>query len=73
MSPIRVVRVDEDNWRDYRAVRLAMLLDTPRAYGSTYAESSRRSDEEWRSFATNAWLWLAYAGEPGPVASAEVG
>lgn len=73
MSPVRVVRVGEDNWRDYRAVRLAMLQDTPRAYGSTYAESSQRSDEQWRTFATNAWLWLAYAGEPGPADRAEVG
>ena len=67
MTPVRVVRVGEDTWRTYRDVRLAMLADSPRSFGSTLAETSRRSDEDWRAFATTAWLWLAYAG---PSASA---
>ncbi len=64
MTPWRVVRVGEDTWSTYRDVRLAMLRETPRAYGSTYAEAAGRTDAEWRAFALGAWLWLAYAGEP---------
>ncbi len=64
MTSVRVVRVGEDSWQTYRDVRLAMLGDSPRSFGSTLAETSRRSDEDWRAFATSAWLWLAYAGEP---------
>jgi ribosomal protein S18 acetylase RimI-like enzyme len=66
VSSVRVVRVGEANWQTYRDVRLAMLGDSPRSFGSTLAETSRRSDEDWRAFATSAWLWLAYAAEPVP-------
>ncbi len=62
---LRVVRVDETNWQTYRDVRLTMLRESPRSFGSTLAESSKRSDEDWRAFALRAWLWLAYSGEPG--------
>ena len=58
-----VVRVDPTLWRVYRDVRLAALIDSPRAFGSTYAQVAERPDAGWREFVTNAVLWLAMAGQ----------
>ena len=65
MAPaeVRIERVTPDLWQPYREVRLRMLREAPRAYGSTYAEASTRTDAEWQAFVTNARLWLAWAGE----------
>jgi GNAT superfamily N-acetyltransferase len=45
--PLSLVRVDETNWRTYRDVRLASLLDTPSAFGSTYAAEAAFTDQRW--------------------------
>jgi len=37
-----------DEWRLYRDARLAALLDSPDAFGSTHAESAARGDSAWR-------------------------
>lgn len=37
-----------------KEVRLAALLDSPFAFGSTYAAEAGRTDEEWLSWATRA-------------------
>lgn len=44
---MQIRRVERDEWRDYRTIRLAALLDAPDAFGSTYAESSARPEEWW--------------------------
>jgi ribosomal protein S18 acetylase RimI-like enzyme len=44
---VEIRRVTADEWRDYRAIRLAALLDTPDAFGSTYADSVLHPDEWW--------------------------
>lgn len=41
-------RLVEDDWRLHRAVRLAMLLDHPDAYGSTFAREIDFDEETWR-------------------------
>ena len=46
-EPLEIRRVDEASWRTYRDVRLAMLLDTPRAFGSTYAREAAFSESVW--------------------------
>lgn len=70
MAEVRVEKVQRRDWALYRDVRLAMLLDTPRAFGSTYAETAQRTDEDWEEFVAGAHLWLAYAGEASePVGS----
>ncbi len=56
----RVERVRPEQWRAYRAVRLGMLADAPRAFGSTYAEAAARTDAQWREFVEQATLWLAW-------------
>ena len=56
-----VDRVREASWRTYRDVRLAALIDSPRAFWATYAEASQRTDEEWRErCATAGPTWLAF-------------
>lgn len=54
-----VVAVTEDNWRTYRDVRLAALLDSPRAFANTYAVSAAYSDASWLARLTTMSLWLA--------------
>lgn len=58
-----VVPVTEDNWRTYRDVRLASLLDTPRAFANTYAVSAAYSDESWLARLTSARILLAMVGD----------
>lgn len=58
---ITVERVTPDTWHHYRAVRQAALIDSPRAFWTTYADSARRTDEDWRAFATTGpTTWLAW-------------
>lgn len=45
---VSVVRVGPDQWRVYRDVRIASLIDSPRAFWATYAEASDRTQEQWR-------------------------
>ncbi len=54
-----VIPVTEDNWRTYRDVRLAALLDTPRAFANTYAVSAAYSDESWLARLTSMSVFLA--------------
>lgn len=58
-----VVTVTPELWRAYRDVRLAALIDSPRAFWATYAEEARRSDEEWQAFVEHALVWLALHGD----------
>jgi RimJ/RimL family protein N-acetyltransferase len=54
----------EDAWRVYRDVRLAALIDSPRAFWATYAEAATRTDEQWRERASSIGAtWLAFDGE----------
>jgi len=55
-----VERVTAASWRTYRDVRLASLIDSPRAFWVQYAEAAERTDEEWRErCATVGPTWLA--------------
>lgn len=57
--PATVVRVTSENWRTYRDVRLAALLDTPRAFANTYAVSAAYPDSSWLARLTSMKTWLA--------------
>jgi ribosomal protein S18 acetylase RimI-like enzyme len=48
---IEVRRIGEDDWREWRAMRLAALATDPDAFGSTLAEWSGPNDleERWRA------------------------
>ncbi|WP_208971421.1 GNAT family N-acetyltransferase [Kineococcus rubinsiae] len=45
---VRVVAIDEAQWRAYRAIRLEMLADTPLAFGETLEHALALDDAEWR-------------------------
>jgi len=57
---LRVHRAGPQDWRTYRDLRLAALLDSPRAFWTTYASAATRSEQDWQ--AGLEWpLWIAYA------------
>lgn len=64
-EPLRVVRASGETWRDYRATRLACLIDSPQFFGTTYAAAARLTDEDWRErvSAPHLAFWLALQGE----------
>jgi ribosomal protein S18 acetylase RimI-like enzyme len=62
-ADVRVVRATPAQWRAYRDVRLAALIDSPTAFWATYAEEAQRPDEEWRAFVGRALVWLALDGD----------
>ncbi|WP_221584313.1 GNAT family N-acetyltransferase [Microbacterium sp. G2-8] len=51
---ISIRRITADDWREFRAIRLRMLEDTPIAYGETLADARIRTDDEWRERAARA-------------------
>jgi ribosomal protein S18 acetylase RimI-like enzyme len=55
--------VDRSLWQVHRAVRLAMLLDTPQAYGSTFAREVGFTDDVWLGRLDGAASWLAFDGD----------
>jgi GNAT superfamily N-acetyltransferase len=48
-----------DDWEGLRAIRLEALSDTPEAFGSTYEESVRWSDAQWKNAASTRLYYLA--------------
>ncbi|HEY5267477.1 MAG TPA: GNAT family N-acetyltransferase [Acidimicrobiales bacterium] len=58
-STLTIRRTKSDDWSALRAIRIEALLDTPEAFGSTYAETMLYSDDEWRSFASKRCYFLA--------------
>ncbi|GAA4412641.1 hypothetical protein GCM10023168_34660 [Fodinibacter luteus] len=60
---IRVERVGAPSWRTYRDVRIAALIDSPRAFWSTYTEVAGRTEDEWRRFPEQVTAWLALDGD----------
>jgi ribosomal protein S18 acetylase RimI-like enzyme len=60
---LSVVQVEPSLWQVNRAVRLAMLLDTPLAYGSTFAREVAFPDELWVERMGHSHGWLAFEGE----------
>lgn len=46
--PWSVRRLGEEDWQLHRAVRLAMLLDTPGAYGSSFGREVDFTETTWR-------------------------
>lgn len=65
------MQVGPQDWRVYRDVRIASLVDSPRAFWATYAEASDRTEEQWRhrlgpDFPT--WVAMDHARPLGTVA-----
>jgi ribosomal protein S18 acetylase RimI-like enzyme len=43
-----LIWVTPDDWEEWRTIRLASLLDTPSAYGSTYEREVASAEQDWR-------------------------
>ena len=59
---IDVVEVSGASWRTYRDLRLAALIDSPRAFASTYAREAAFDDDAWRARLSRTPGWLAFDG-----------
>ncbi|MEO6884846.1 MAG: GNAT family N-acetyltransferase [Jatrophihabitantaceae bacterium] len=62
-SPVRITRVQPSDWSRLRTIRLAALLDTPRAFGSTYERELAFDEATWRARTTTAAQFLACDGD----------
>jgi ribosomal protein S18 acetylase RimI-like enzyme len=62
-AAVTVCRVEPSLWKVVRAVRLAMLLDVPLAYGSTFTREVAFPDELWVERMKDSASWLAFEGE----------
>ena len=63
-SDIEIIIATVDDWQAARDIRLEALLRDPQAFGSTYAESIGRTEDEWRAWVSRpgVTLLLARAG-----------
>ena len=62
-STLHVAPVTEGSWRVYRDVRLAALLDTPRAFANTYAVSAAYPESSWLARLRTMHVWLAFVDD----------
>ncbi len=73
MSEITVRVLAAEDWHDYRAVRLAALLESPEAFLAAHAEEATQPEEYWRNCTVRADRLLAERdGRPLGVASVEL-
>ena len=59
---VTVCRLAADEWHVYRDIRLAMLEESPSAFGSTHAEAASFDEELWRQRLSNNVVMLAQVG-----------
>jgi ribosomal protein S18 acetylase RimI-like enzyme len=64
-----VCRLAAGDWQTYRAIRLAMLLESPAAFGGTHQEALGYDEQVWRQRLTDNTVLLARVG-PAPAGSA---
>jgi len=60
---VTVGRLVADDWQAYRAIRLAMLQESPAAFGSTHAEAASFDEQLWKQRLTENAVLLASVGE----------
>lgn len=61
---VEIRRLEPEEWRTYRAVRLAALQDAPEAFGGSYENSVEYPEQSWRERCTQP-SWFAFErGEP---------
>src|SRR5579871_4804684 len=65
MEIIKILNPDDVFWKDYKELRLQALFEEPQAFGSSYADESIKSDEEWKKRLENYkkgehnWMFFA--------------
>ena len=60
---VTVRRLVADDWQAYRAIRLAMLDESPAAFGSTHAEAASFDEQLWKQRLTENVVLLASVGK----------
>lgn len=48
MDNIEIISLKPEDWKQYRDLRLRALKEDPQAFGSTYEDSVKYSDEYWQ-------------------------
>ena len=59
---VTVGRLVADDWQAYRAIRLAMLHESPSAFGSTHSEAASYDEQLWRQRLADNAVMLAKVG-----------
>ena len=59
---VTVCRLVADDWQTYRAIRLAMLQESPSAFGGTHDEAAGNNERVWRQRLTDNVVLLARMG-----------
>ena len=59
---LTVCRLVADEWQTYRAIRLAMLQESPSAFGSTHAQALLVDEPTWRQRLSDNVVLLARVG-----------
>jgi ribosomal protein S18 acetylase RimI-like enzyme len=59
---VTVCRLVADEWQAYRAIRLAMLQESPSAFGSTHDEATSFDEQLWKQRLTDNVVLLARVG-----------
>jgi ribosomal protein S18 acetylase RimI-like enzyme len=59
---LTVCRLLADDWQIYRAIRLAMLDESPSAFGGTHAQSAAYEERRWRQRLADNAVILARVG-----------
>lgn len=67
MPDIKIVKLNPDDWRLYRQIRLESLQAEPQAYSSSFGEVSQRPDSHWQErlieTQQGSQSWLLFAKE----------
>jgi ribosomal protein S18 acetylase RimI-like enzyme len=69
LEAVTVCRLVADEWQTYRAMRLAMLLQSPSAFGGTHQEAVDNHEQIWQQRLRDNVVLLARVG-PTPAGSA---
>lgn len=67
MGVIELVRIDPEDWREFRAVRLAALSDAPDAFGSRHDDWVEAAEDRWRARLTDVPFTVVARSAEGPV------
>jgi ribosomal protein S18 acetylase RimI-like enzyme len=52
LTPLLIRPTTEEDWEILKTIRLAALLDSPTAFGLSYATAASYSDQQWRDRAS---------------------